>query len=389
MELPFEKQTALLAKEIEGYSSRLLKATETLLKTEDVEIGISSKDLVLQEDKIKLYHFRPRKKELCPVPLLITYALVNRETMMDLEEGRSLIRNMLELGLDIYIIIWGYPSRLDRYVTLDDCIDMYLGDCVDYVRKEKGVEKINLMGVCQGGTFSIIYAALYPEKIRNLVAMVAPVDFDTDDGLLNVWARYMDIDLMVDTMGNIPGDFMNLGFLMLKPFQLMVDKYVGLVESAEDPALLENFLRMEKWIFDSPDQAGETFRKFLNEMYRKNSLIKGELEIGGRKVDLKNISMPVLNIYADQDHLVPPSSSKPLEKFVSSKDVTTTSFPVGHIGMYVSSKSQRALGPLIAGWLVERSGGVPVAKPKPIVPGGKTQGAGARKAAFPKTKKKE
>jgi len=379
MELPYEKQALVFAKEVERYTSRLLSTTETLLKTEDVDIATSPKDLVFQQDKVKLYHFRAKKNELCPVPLLVTYALVNRETMMDLEEGRSLIRNLLDRGIDIYMIIWGYPSRLDRFITLDDCIDIYMNDCVDYVRKERGLEKINLMGVCQGGTFTIIYTSLYPEKVQNMVAMVAPVDFDTDDGLLNVWARYMDVDLMVDTLGNIPGDFMNLGFLMLKPFQLMVDKYIGLVESAEDPALIQNFLRMEKWIFDSPDQAGETFRKFLNEMYRKNSLIKGELEIGGRKVDLKNIDMPVLNIYAEQDHLVPPSSSKPLAGLVSSQDMTTTAFPVGHIGMYVSSKSQKELSPLIADWLLARAGSV--AKTKSIMEGSTTQGTVAKKAA--------
>ncbi|MBM4452243.1 MAG: class III poly(R)-hydroxyalkanoic acid synthase subunit PhaC [Chloroflexi bacterium] len=379
MELPYEKQALVFAKEVERYTSRLLSTTETLLKTEDVDIATSPKDLVFQQDKVKLYHFRAKKNELCPVPLLVTYALVNRETMMDLEEGRSLIRNLLDRGIDIYMIIWGYPSRLDRFITLDDCIDIYMNDCVDYVRKERGLEKINLMGVCQGGTFTIIYTSLYPEKVQNMVAMVAPVDFDTDDGLLNVWARYMDVDLMVDTLGNIPGDFMNLGFLMLKPFQLMVDKYIGLVESAEDPALIQNFLRMEKWIFDSPDQAGETFRKFLNEMYRKNSLFKGELEIGGRKVDLKNINMPVLNIYAEQDHLVPPSSSKPLAGLVSSQDMTTTAFPVGHIGMYVSSKSQKELSPLIADWLLARAGSV--AKTKSIMEGSTTQGTVAKKAA--------
>jgi len=356
MEIPFEKQTALFAKEVERYSSRLLKATETLLETEDVELATSPKDLVFQEDKVKLYHFRPRTRRTCPVPLLISYALVNRETMMDLEEGRSLIRNMLDHGLDIYIIIWGYPSRLDRYVTLDDYIDTYMNDCVDHVRKERGLEQINLMGVCQGGTFAAIYAALYPEKVRNLITMVTPIDFDTDDGLLNVWSRYMDVDLMVDTLGNIPGDFMNLGFLMLKPFQLMVDKYIGLVESAEDPAAVQNFLKMEKWIFDSPDQSGETLRKFVNELYKENRLIKGQLQIGGQKVDLKRIDMPLLNIYAEQDHLVPPSSSKPLAELVSSTDATTRSFPVGHIGMYVSSRSQRELAPTIAEWLIERCG---------------------------------
>ena len=355
MELPHEKQTAHILNDVEKYSNRLLKITETLLNTEDVDLAITEKDLVFEQDSMKLYHFRSNKKDICPVPLLITYALVNRETMMDLEEGRSLIRNLLDLGLDIYIIVWGYPTRLDRYVTLDDYIDLYMDDCVDFIRKEKGLEKINLMGVCQGGTFSAIYSALHPEKIRNLITMVAPIDFHTDDGLLNIWARYLDVDQMVDTLGNIPGDLMNLGFLMLKPFQLMMDKYIGLVESSKSDAVVKSFLRMEKWIFDSPDQAGEAFRKFINEMYKHNSLIKGELEIGGRKVNLNNINTPVLNIYAEQDHLVPPSSSKPFADYISSKDVTTKSFPVGHIGMYVSSKSQKALSPLIANWLIERS----------------------------------
>jgi polyhydroxyalkanoate synthase len=356
MEFPWEKQSALVLREVEKYTNHLLKITENLLKTEDVNLAQSSKDLVFEEDKVRLYRFRPQKDALCRVPLLICYALVNRETMMDLEEGRSLIDNMLAHGLDIYIINWGYPSRLDRYRTLDDYIDIYLDDCVEFIRQEKKLEKINLMGVCQGGTFSTIYAALYPGKIRNLVTMVAPIDFDTEDGLLNVWSRYMDMDLMVDALGNIPGDFMNLGFLMLKPFQLMMDKYIGLVEDcAENPALIQNFLRMEKWIFDSPDQAGEAIRKFINELYKKNKLVKGELEIGGRKVSLKNIDMPLLNIYAEQDHLVPPSSSRPLGDLVSSPDVTTRNFSVGHIGMYVSSKSQRELAPLIAEWVWQRS----------------------------------
>jgi polyhydroxyalkanoate synthase len=379
MEFPYEKQSLLFLEEMEKYSGQLLNITETLLKTEDVDLATSPKDLVFEEDIIKLYHFHPTKKKLCPVPLLITYALVNRETMMDLEEGRSLIRNLLDLGLDVYIILWGYPSRSDRYITLDDYIDVYMDDCVDYVRKEKGIEQINLMGVCQGGTFSTIYTAAHPEKIRNLITMVTPIDFHTQDGLLNIWSRYMDVDLMVDTLGNIPGDFMNLGFLMLKPFQLMMDKYIGLVESARDPAIIKNFLRMEKWIFDSPDQVGEAFRKFMNEMYTKNSLINGGLEIGGKTVDLKRIDMPLLNIYAEQDHLVPPSSSLPLGDLVTSKDVTTKSFPVGHIGMYVSSKAIKGLAPTISEWVIDRS----AETAKAISPA-----AGAKKVGRQKPKKK-
>ncbi|MBT8339261.1 MAG: alpha/beta fold hydrolase, partial [Desulfatitalea sp.] len=230
------------------------------------------------------------------------------------------------------------------------------------------IDRINLMGVCQGGTFATIYAAMNPEKIRNLITMVTPIDFHTEDGLLNIWSRYLNTDLAVETLGNIPGDLMNFIFLVLKPYQLMVDKYVGFVENAHSPDAVENFLRMEKWIFDSPDLAGEAFRKFVKEMYQNNSLIKGELEIGGKKVDLKRIRMPVLNIFAEKDHLVPPSSSNVFSRYAASEDFTDMSFPVGHIGLYVSSRTQKALAPQIADWLIARSKNKPLKRPSVVKP---------------------
>ncbi|OFW68215.1 MAG: class III poly(R)-hydroxyalkanoic acid synthase subunit PhaC, partial [Actinobacteria bacterium RBG_19FT_COMBO_54_7] len=273
---------------------------------------------------------------------------------MDLQSDRSLIRNLLGSGLDIYIIDWGYPDLGDRFITMEDYIDIYLNDCVDTVRERSGCDKINLLGVCQGGTFVSIYAALYPEKLSSLVTMVAPIDFNVTDGLLNIWSRYMDIDKMVDTLGIIPGDFMNVGFLMLKPFQLMVDKYVGLMENLDDPVTVTNFIRMEKWIYDSPAQTGEAYRKFMKDLYQDNKLVKGEMELGGRRVELKNITMPLLNIYATEDHLVPPDSTTPLNDLVSSDDKTLYAFPGGHIGLYVSSRSQKELAPAVSQWLGER-----------------------------------
>ncbi len=340
--------------ELEEVNRKLVKGAEILTGIPDVDVEPTPKELVFEEDKMKLYHYLPGETLSCPTPILICYALVNRQYMMDLQSDRSLIRNLLGQGLDIYIIDWGYPDHGDRYVTLEDYIDVYLNDCVDFVRERTGCEKINLLGVCQGGTFTVIYTALYPEKIRNLVTMVTPIDFHTTDGLLNVWSRHMNIDNMVDTMGIIPGEFMNVGFLMLKPFQLMVDKYVGLMDNLDDPATVANFVRMEKWIFDSPAQAGEAYRKFLKDLYQENRLVKGELEIGGRRVDLKKITMPLLNIYATEDHLVPPASSIPLNDLVGSEDKTLYGFPGGHIGIYVSSRSQKELAPRVSQWLVER-----------------------------------
>jgi len=361
MERSYDKSFSNYIKEFSVFYEKLLKGFQNLIQVEDIDTATTSKELVYKEDKVQLFHYKPEQVK-CQVPLLVVYALVNRQYMMDLQEDRSLFKNLLREGIDLYVIDWGYPSKLDKYLTMEDYILGYMDNCVEFVRKSTGNKKINLLGVCQGGTFSVIYASLIPEKIKNLVLMVAPVDFHTKDGLLNVWAQAMDVDLMVEVFGNIPGDFMNLGFLWLKPFQLILDKYVGLLDNIEDERVVRNFLRMEKWIFDSPDQAGEAFRKFVKELYKENKLAKGEFYLGKRKVDLKNITMPVLNIYGEQDHLVPPSCSRPLKQMVGSKDVTDLNYPVGHIGMYVSGKTQRDLAPSVAKWLIERSGSSPPRK---------------------------
>jgi polyhydroxyalkanoate synthase len=142
---------------------------------------------------------------------------------------------------------------------------------------------------------------------------------------------------------------------MQKPFQLGFQKYVDLIDILDQEHKLQNFLRMENWIFDSPDQAGQAFRQFIKDFYQGNKLVKGELELDGKRVDLSQVRIPILNVYAEEDHLVPPASTLALKKYVGSKDYTVRGFPVGHIGMYVSGKVQRDLPPAIVEWLKRRN----------------------------------
>ena len=353
MAIQFDLNSAV--KELSELNTKLLHAGETLAEIEEVDVGTAPKDFVYGVDKARLYHYRREGAPSCKTPVILVYALVNRYYMLDLQPDRSLVRKLLQEGVDLYVIDWGYPTYADRYLTLDDYINGYLNDCVDFVRDSTGHDRITLMGICQGGTFSTIYSALHPANIQNLVTLVTPVDFSTDDGLLNRWSRNLNIDALVDTYGVVPGDFMNSGFLMLMPFTLNISKYVGMLDIAQDREKLLNFIRMEKWIFDSPGQAGECLRQFIKDLYQENKLVKNELEIGGQKVDLKNITMPLLNIYAVADHLVPPSSTKPLNDLVGSTDKDLYEFKGGHIGVFVGSKSQKELAPAIAEWLHKRS----------------------------------
>ncbi|MCB1611906.1 MAG: class III poly(R)-hydroxyalkanoic acid synthase subunit PhaC [Xanthomonadales bacterium] len=341
--------------EVARYSQKLTAATQVLREVDDVEYGATEKEVIYREDKLVLYRFKGDKKPTAKTPTLIVYALVNRPFMTDLQEDRSLVRNLLALGEDVYLIDWGYPDAADRYIGLDDYINGYIRRCVDVVARRHALKAINILGVCQGGAFSLCFAAIYPEKVKNLITMVTPVDFHTPDNMLSHWTQGMDIDLFVDTLGNVPGDLMNWCYLTLKPFRLNHQKYVGLVDILDDKHELENFLRMEKWIFDSPDQAGQAFREFIRDFYQGNKLMEGGLKIGDKDVDLKNITMPVLNIYAEQDHLVPPSASIPLKDKVGTKDYTVLAFKGGHIGIYVSGRAQREVAPTIHGWLSKRT----------------------------------
>ena len=274
---------------------------------------------------------------------------------MDIQPDRSVIKSFLDGGMDVYVIDWGYPTAEDMYMSMDDYINWYMGDCVDYIRKTHSVDAINLLGVCQGGTFSTIYTALNPNKIKNLITMVVPIDFSPNDALLFHWSKFMNIDSLVDAFGVVPGDVMNYAYLILKPLELTMNKYIGMVDKMDNPEFLTNFMRMEKWVFDSPDQAGETLRQFIKDLYQDNKLIKNELELGGQKVNLKNITVPLLCVCAEYDHLVPLSSSRPLIEAVASEDKQFISFKTGHIGMYVSSQSQKSIAPQIVEWLKQRS----------------------------------
>ena len=147
-------------------TQKLVKGVEifTRLREEDIQVVVTPKEEVYREDKVLLYHFSPKVEHSLNIPILIVYALVNRPYIVDLQEGRSLVANLLELGLDVYLIDWGHPSRGDRWLTLDNYINGYINNCVDVVRDRHNLEQINLLGICQGGNLQPLLQFPLPRK---------------------------------------------------------------------------------------------------------------------------------------------------------------------------------------------------------------------------------
>jgi len=313
------------------------------------------RDAVWTRGKTTLYRYRAQGARGAGRPLLIVFALVNRPDVLDLQPGRSLIRGLLAQGLDVFLIDWGRADAADRALGLDDFLDGALDGAVSHMLAgTEGANGIDLLGVCQGGTMSLCYTALHPARVANLVTMITPVDFRTPDNLLSTWAQGLDVDRIANA-GNVPGALLNALFLAQKPFRLMHQKYFHALDLAHDLAGLESFVRMERWIFDSPDHPAEVFRSFARDLYQQNRLVRGSFEVGGRRVDLRAITQPVLNVYGAKDHLVPPSASIPLGRLVGSRDYTALELDAGHIGMYVS-RAAGALPARIASWLARAQG---------------------------------
>jgi len=357
-----------VASELESARMKIARGLQRLSELTDDDLAIATvpRDEVWREDMVRLYRCKPVVDRPHAVPILITYALVGRFQMIDLEVERSLVRKLLAQGFDVYFIDWGLPGRAQRWLTIDDYVSGYLDRCVDVIRSRAGVDTINMLGICQGGVFTACYAALFPQKVRNVAFTVTPIDFHADrdepqagSGYMNQWARALtpeDIDDLVDAYGAAPGSMVGLAFLMMNPVSNLTKYTIDLIDVFDDEAKLINFLRMERWIADRPDHPGEVVRQWFKDLYQENKLVRNELVLGGRTVDLRAITMPVLNIYATGDTVIPVACSQGVGEYFGTDDYTELAVPGGHIGTFVGGKAQKILAPSLADWFKARSG---------------------------------
>ena len=326
-------------------------------KAQKVRKGVTPSEVVYEEDKLKVYHYIGKGEVKHKTPLIVVFALVNRPYIVDLKEGRSVVANFVEDGFDTYLIDWGKPSDADRFLTTDDYVNGYLQNCVDHVCERTGSKQVNIMGYCMGGTLSTMYTALHQDSVKNLILMATGIDFSTREGLINLWAdsEYFDVDAFVDSVGNVPAEFLQTAFLMLNPVGNFLEKPINFWENIENDKFVDDFLYMETWLNDNISVPGEVYREFAKYLFQQNLLAKNKFPVGKHIVNLGDIKCPVLNLMASKDNLVPCSQSAPLNDLISSKDKEIIEFKTGHIGLAVSGRAQKELWPKVVEWLGKRS----------------------------------
>jgi len=336
---------------------RLLNYPAVLEQACETRVGASPFDVVLTQRTHQLLRYRRDTPATYAEPLLLCYALINRPYILDLQPERSVVQQYLKRGFDVYLIDWGSPADIDRGLTLEDYVCGFLDSAVGFIRRAHRRDRLHLLGYCMGGTLATLFTALNPTLVETLTLMAAPIDFHGRDSLLSLWTaqQHFDVDAMVDAYGNCPGWFLQTCFLFMNPVQNLLEKNLAFYELMDDPGAVSSFFALERWVNDNVPVAGETFRSFVKDLYQHNRLVKGQLRLGGRPIDLSQIVCPLLLLTASKDHLVAPASTEGIRPYVGSRDITSMEIAAGHVGLVVSSKAQRAFWPEATRWLGDRS----------------------------------
>ena len=336
-----------------GFFSEMLSFRSKLFEPLRDNLNRTPSEEIKIKGKFHLHHYKSTVKKRHKTPLLIVYSLINRYYILDLIPNASVINNLLQQGFDVFATDWGIPDTYDKEMTLEDYAHEYIENSIDKIKEITGSDKVSLFGYCWGGVFSLIYSATHPENVKNLVLHATPVDFSQEREIVENWTAHLDADKLVDTFGNVPGWFINMTFILRNPVEIFLKYPIFFSEPRSFDEILR-FFWIETWLYDGRSIIGEVYRKIINEICKKNLLIKNKMHVGSQLLDLQKITMPVLNVIGSKDDLVPPESSKPILSVIGSKDKKLIEFPTGHIGLCTGQRAHEQLWPRVGEWLAQR-----------------------------------
>ncbi|GAC1448310.1 MAG: class III poly(R)-hydroxyalkanoic acid synthase subunit PhaC [Ktedonobacterales bacterium] len=352
-------QTDSAAPELAGALNTYAEGMRITLEGPQAETGQSPREVVWTKNKAQLYHYVPVVEKRFPVPVLLVYALINRPYILDLMPGQSFVEYLVSQGFDVYLLDWGIPGDEDSHLSFEHYVLDYIPRAVRTVLRESAVEEFTLFGYCMGGTMCAMYAALFPDKpLRNLVLLTTPIDFAPEHtGLFGLWTseKHLNPDRLVDAFGNVPAEFIDTGTRMLKPVDNYVGAQVTMWDRINQGKPMDAWLAMNKWVNDGIPFPGEAFRHWIRDFYQQNRLVKGEIRLRGRQVDLASITCPVLNVAGKRDHICLLAQTEATMKLIGSQDKERLVLDAGHVGLLAGSEAKKALWPKVRGWLAPRS----------------------------------
>jgi polyhydroxyalkanoate synthase len=291
--------------------------------------------------------------------VLLIPSVINRWYVLDLHPGSSMASALVEGGFDTFCLDWGVSGDEDRYLTWNDLVDR-LARAVRAVRRTTGQPRVGLLGYCMGGTLTAIHTALQPDTIAGLVNLAGPIDF-SKGGLLRqlVDPRWFDADAIADA-GNVSARQMQSGFVALAPTGDM-GKIIRRIDRLADKEGTARNNALEAWAADNVPFPGAAYRTYIGSLYQGNDLHEGRHRVHGRRVDLGDITCPLLEVVTSRDAICPPPAALALGEKVGSTDKDVLEIPGGHVGAVVGSKAGKILYPKLVEWFGDKLRPTPAA----------------------------
>jgi poly(3-hydroxyalkanoate) synthetase len=311
----------------------------------------SPNEVVLYEGFAALRDFSDGSRAAVVPTLVLPPQAGHHSCIVDYSDEQSQMDTIKGAGLTrAYAMEWIGATDATMYTSIDD----YIGFI------ERSIERIggpvNLIGDCQGGWLAAIYAALHPEQINTLTLAGAPIDFHAGDGVIAEWVSLLcatgDMSfyeaLVAMSGGVMPGQRILDGFIAIKP-ESEISKQLGLLGALDDPKHLERYRDFEDWFKWTQDLPGEFYLWVVRELFRDNKLISGDLEVGGRRVDLSTLKMPLYLLAGETDHITPPPQVFAAADAVSTpaRDIVKRTTTGGHLGLFMGREALREHWPPI------------------------------------------
>ncbi len=313
------------------------------------------KETVWSGEKVEVWHY-PSDRRTFRTPLLLVHSLVSRSYVFDLVPGNSFVEAMINSGFDVYLIDWGVPDELESGNTLETYTDGYLPRIIRDIRAQAGAPDVNVFAYCFGAVLTLLSMAGNSDlPVRSLAVMATPVD-QRHMGPMSSMIQDGRVDPrdLLDNTGNVPADVMRNSFRVLQP-TADVTSYVNLWQNLWQDDFVAAHQVMTQWGNDHIPFPGAAFCQMGELLARQNLLATGHVPMGGRTVDLADITVPFLNIIGDKDHIVPPDAVGSLSELVGSTEVEELRLPSGHVGLIAGRTAHKRNVPAMADWIARHS----------------------------------
>ncbi|MDX5592626.1 class I poly(R)-hydroxyalkanoic acid synthase [Pseudovibrio sp. SPO723] len=267
--------------------------------------------VIAENDVCQLIQYEPVTEQVFKRPLLVVPPWINKYYILDLNEEKSFIKWMVEQGHTVFVISWVNPDERQAKKSFEHYMKEGIFMALDTIKKTTQQDSVNAVGYCVGGTLLAVTLAYLAhkgeaERIASATFLTTQVDF-TYAGDLKVFVDEDQIKVLEDRMnkqGYLDGSKMATAFNMLRSNDLIW------------PYVINNYIRGKEpfpfdllyWNSDATRMPAANHSFYLRNCYLTNNLAKGELEIDGVKVDLKDVSVPVYNLATREDHIAPAKS---------------------------------------------------------------------------------